>query len=143
MIGKDLKDYLDRFFSRNKELFEDDRLMKILTKEQHFVINTYYLAIKNNLHCSDNEEENVLFILFVIAKLTETYGIFNSECKPGYICRFLYSIASTINLRKEEINGLSTPRNNINSYISLDVINSKLLDIQNQLDELKEIKRAK
>lgn len=142
-MDEKLKNYLDRFFSRNNELFEDDSLMKILTKEQHFVINTYHLAMKNNLHYSDNEEENMDLIVLVIAKLARAYGIFNSECHPSYICRFLYAIASEINLKKEKINELSTLRNNINSYIPLDVINAKLLDIQNQLDELKERKRAK
>lgn len=137
--------YLNDFVLQIEELFESDVLENILTKEQHFVITTYYLALKNNLCYSEDIKENTKFILIIISMLASKYKVLDKEYKPGFILRCLFAIKSTIKSYSKEKNFLDLKNNiekasigkqiNKDEYIQSYIIDAKLLDIQNRLNE--------
>lgn len=136
---------LNKFILHNEELFESDVLENILTKEQYFIITTYYLALKNNLCYSEDIKENTKFILLVISKLASKYKVLDKEYRNGFILRCLFFITSTIKSHSKEKNFLDLKDNiekefigkqiNNDEYIQIDKINKELLDIQNRLNE--------
>lgn len=139
--------YLNNFVFQIEELFESGVLENILDKAQHFVITTYYLALKNNFCYSEDIKKNTKCILFVISRLASKYKVLDEECSNAFILRFLFSIVSKIklyskdknfsNLKKKIEKEFIVKQINNDEYIPIDKINEELLDIQNRLDERK------